>query len=159
MKKMMIVGKKGVSPMIATILLIAMVLIIAAVIFLWLKNMVKEDVTKFNDENIELVCQDIIMEASYENNGIVVVNNGNVPIYGLKVDIYTESGNEEISLDGTTDPALKKGINQGGSYTKTFSSEQLVGATKLIIYPILIGNSDDGTRTYTCLDYGKERSL
>ena len=42
-------GKKGLSPIIATVLLIVITLIIAMIIFLWAKNFIGEKTKKFND--------------------------------------------------------------------------------------------------------------
>jgi flagellin-like protein len=49
-------NNKGVSPIVATVLLIAMVVVIALILFLWFRNMVKEEVVKFEEENIEMTC-------------------------------------------------------------------------------------------------------
>jgi len=44
--------KKGVSPVIATVLLIAMVVVIALIIFLWFRGLTKEAITKFDVRNL-----------------------------------------------------------------------------------------------------------
>jgi flagellin-like protein len=152
------IKKRGISPMIATVLLIAMVVVMAMVIFLWFRNMAKEEITKFGDENIELVCEDVLIEASYnsQTNSLTILNNGNVPVYGIKVSIYTESGNDEITLDKSSDSNLEGGINQGGIYTKSFSDSVIKEATKITLYPILLGNSNDGVRVFTCSNKEQE---
>ena len=66
--------KRGVSPTIATILLIALVIVAAIIVFVWFKSMSKEAVTKFGDKNIELVCEDVEFEASYIG-GILSISN------------------------------------------------------------------------------------
>src|SRR3989344_4073857 len=74
-------SKRSVSPVIATILLIALVIIIALIVFQWMKGFTKEAITKFDGTNIELVCNDVQFEASYSNGNLVISNIGNVPIY------------------------------------------------------------------------------
>jgi phage gp45-like len=66
--------------------------------------MSQEAITKFGDENIELTCEKVEINADYTAPVLSVVNDGNVPIYGLKVKIYTENGNSEATLDKSTDP-------------------------------------------------------
>lgn len=147
--------------MIATVLLIAMVIVIAAIIFLWFRNMAKEEITKFGDENIELTCQDVLMDTSYNSDSmaLTIANNGNVPIYAIKVSFYTESGNSDIDLDKSSDTNLENGINTGSVYTKTFSYSEAGEAKKISVYPVLLGNSKDGVRTFTCSDNGQEINL
>ena len=55
-------SKKGVSPVIATILLIGIVIVIGLIIFLWLRSLTQEAVTKF-DKNVELFCEDFNFDA------------------------------------------------------------------------------------------------
>ena len=61
------IKKRGVSPVIATVLLISMVVIIGIIIFLWFRGMVGETVTKFG-KNIELACEDVVFDASYSTS-------------------------------------------------------------------------------------------
>ena len=68
------INKKGVSPIIATILLIALTIIIALIVFQWMKGFTKEAITKFDGTNIELVCNDVQFEASYSNGNLVISN-------------------------------------------------------------------------------------
>ena len=49
--------KRGVSPVIAVILLIALVVVIGVIIFFWFKSMTQEAVVKFENENIKVVCE------------------------------------------------------------------------------------------------------
>jgi len=44
--------KKGLSPVIATMLLIAIVVVIGLIIFLWFRGMTEEAITKFDGTNI-----------------------------------------------------------------------------------------------------------
>ena len=63
-------NRRGLSPVVATVLLIMIVIIIAIIIFLWFRSLAKEAVTKdlgFGEENIELVCDDVVMDVRYNN--------------------------------------------------------------------------------------------
>jgi hypothetical protein len=81
---------EGLSPMVTTVLLIALTIVITVIIFLWFRGMVEEGVTKFG-KNIGLVCDDIQFEVSYDSGTgtISIVNTGNVPIF--RVDVKTDS--------------------------------------------------------------------
>ena len=50
----MVMKKRGVSPVIATILLIGIVIVIALIVFLWLRGMQQEAITKFEGMNVEI---------------------------------------------------------------------------------------------------------
>ena len=65
-------GRKGVSPVIATVLLVAMVVVLALIVFFWFKGLTKEAVTKFGGTNIEIVCNDVSFSSEY-SNGVLTV--------------------------------------------------------------------------------------
>ena len=104
--------KRGISPVIATVLLIAMVIVIGLIIFIWFKGMVGESVTKFG-KNIQLVCDDVDFDASYSSSEetLQLVNIGNVPIFKMNMKIFgaRSHSTEEIEVgDG--------GLNKGGTF-------------------------------------------
>ena len=73
-------GKKGLSPIIATVLLIVITLIIAMIIFLWAKNFIGEKTKKFN-EPVENACERVSFDAeAFESGDIDIINRGNVPL-------------------------------------------------------------------------------
>lgn len=146
--------KKGVSPVIATVLLIAMVVVTALIIFLWFRGMTQEAVTKFGGENVELVCGEVEFDASYSGGTLYISNTGNVPIFGMDIKISKAGSYETISL-GKSDGWSSYGLNSG----KTFSGSiaKAGGATSLTLIPVLLGNAESGQKTYVCdARYGKE---
>ncbi len=78
--------KRGISPVIATVLLIAMVVVIGLIVFLWFRGMIEEEGTKFG-KNVKLVCDDVNFEASYSGGVLSILNIGNTPIYKMKIKI------------------------------------------------------------------------
>ena len=54
--------KRGLSPVVATVLLIAIVIIIGLIVFLWFRGMTEETITKFGTENIRFACDDVYFE-------------------------------------------------------------------------------------------------
>ncbi len=78
--------RRGVSPVIATVLLVLIAIIIAGIVYVWAKNFVGEKTLKFN-QAIELSCPDIKFqaEAFASQNEVNIVNQGNVPLYGMEI--------------------------------------------------------------------------
>ena len=145
------VAKRGISPVIATVLLIAMVVVIALIIFTWFRGMVGESVTKFG-KNIKLVCDDVAFDASYSSGTLSIVNTGNVPIFKMNMKLSEAGGHstEEIEIDSEG-----VGLNQGGTFSESISIGS--GVQKITLIPILVGASDRGKKTYVCEGrYGKE---
>ncbi len=139
--------KRGVSPVIATVLLIGMVVVIGMIIFVWMKSLARETVTKFGTENIELSCDKVAIEAGYDavTGNLTITNTGNVPIYQMLV---------KISKTGTTktkkiqDNWKKYGLEEGQSYTGSINLE---GAEEISLIPVLLGVNEEGKkRTHTC---------
>jgi flagellin-like protein len=140
-------NKKGVSPVIATVLLIGMVVVLALIVFVWMQALAQETVTKFGDENIELACDDVAIDAGYSASTrmLTITNSGNVPIYKISMKIsevgryYTEKIEEGWQ---------KYGLDTGQSFT---GEVDLSGAEEVVLIPVLLGNTEDGKkRTHTC---------
>lgn len=144
-------GKKGISPVIATTLLIAMVVIIALIIFLWFRSVVGDYGVKFG-KNIELVCEDVVLYVSYSEGMLYVTNDGNVPVFKLNLKIESGGGyettelNEILNLDP---PWPEQGLKQGGVYSGDISA--VGNPDEIILMPVLIGLSDKGgKKTHAC---------
>jgi flagellin-like protein len=139
---------KGLSPVIATVLLITIVIVIALIVFLWVRGMTEEAITKFDDKvNIKLVCEDVSFEASYtDGTGLYITNPGSVPIFGMDIKVVGEGSHETIDLrDNSAWPTT--GLNQGG----VFSDETITfSGTEIVLIPVLIGESESGRKTYVC---------
>lgn len=140
------IKKRGISPVIATVLLIAMVVVIGLIIFLWFRGISKEAITKFEGTNIELVCGDVQFDASYSEGILYLSNVGNVPIFGMKMKIASEGNYRTIDLvEGWPD----LGLNQGGTFSGDISSE-VVGSESITLTPVLMGSSKGGEKTFNC---------
>src|SRR4030042_3226064 len=92
------VEKKGVSPVIATILLIALVIVIALIIFLFMRGIGEEAITKFGNENIKLACQKVELDKDYSDGALVISNLGEVPIFDMMVKLDKGGNYETIGL-------------------------------------------------------------
>jgi len=141
-------NKRGISPVIATVLLIAMVVVSGLIVFLWFNGIVQEEGTKF-EKNIKLNCADVRFDASYEGT-LSVLNSGNVPIYRMNAKIFKEGGYDTIEISNWPE----KGLNPGAIFSGNVDT---TNANKILLIPVLIGSSGEGRKTYTCEDqYGYE---
>lgn len=150
-------NKKAMSPVISTVLLISLVIVIAAIIFLWWRSISQDAITKFGDTNIELVCEEVKFDAQYSGGSLSVKNLGTVPIYNMNVKISSLGSHEtkdikEI-LGGEGWP--ETGLNQGGLASGSLSG--VSDAESITVIPILMGSSKDGKKSFECDEqYGEK---
>lgn len=145
--------KKGLSPVIATVLLIAIVVAMALIIFLWFKGMTEEEVTKFEGEHVKLSCDKVEYTAEFSDNILYISNTGNVPIYSLRIDAIYDNQHKSKDLDQINAvPLFREGsLIQGGTYSGSIT-DHTSGANSIRIIPILLGNSEEGVKSYVCED-------
>jgi flagellin-like protein len=154
--------KRGLSPVIATVLLIAMVLVIALIIFLWFRGLTKEAVTKFGGTNVELICQDVSFLPNYDEvSGVLsVINSGNVPIYSLNIKISKVGGFETFNIKDISQNWPRGGLLQGRSFSSEDLRSTFSGATSISLIPVLLGESGGAEKTHVCDEqYSKEISI
>jgi flagellin-like protein len=145
--------KKGLSPVIATVLLITLAIVLVGIIFLWMRGFVSEQIEKQGKPS-DQVCQEIDFAIEHTYNplrntiDLQIVNRGNVNIYGL-----------DIKFIGVKDSSLKffkLGANVGES-SEVQLIPLVVEVKELIVYPMLLGSVKGKkiTKPYTCLNNGK----
>ena len=151
-------NQKGLSPVIATVLLIGITVMIGVIIFLWFNNMRQETITKFGDTNVELVCGEVDFEASYSGGNLYISNKGNVPIYSMNVKRSGEGSYETSGIRDLSSSWPPQGLNQGSAFSGTISVGSGVDKIKLI--PILLGSSAKGEKSHVCEEsYGDELEI
>ena len=149
--------KRGISPVIATVLLIAMIVVIGLIIFVWFRNIIQEEGTKFG-KNVNLVCGDVKFDTDYDfySGTLSIANNGNVPIFGMKIKISGEGSHKTKDLGEISSNWPKLGLNQGGTFLGDIYSETS-SADKIIIIPVLMGTSEGRKKIFICEEqYGQE---
>ena len=151
--------KKGVSPVIATVLLIGIVIALSSIVFFWFRGFVQETNTKFG-KNIQLNCPDVQFDAQYSNGELEMLNNGNVPIYGFSVQIDNGKGSYSTKGIEAISNWPPNGLPVGGTFSANIQSS-ISGAQDIILIPILRGTLSSGDQqTYTCgSQYGKKITL
>tara|TARA_Y100000310_G_C20600636_1_gene772828 strand:- start:290 stop:772 length:483 start_codon:yes stop_codon:yes gene_type:complete len=156
MKRGFIEEKRGLSPVIASVLLILLVLVLAALIFLWARGFISEQIEKFG-KPIEELCEDVSFEAEIvESPGIrelAITNRGNVDIYHLNIKKIKGGNSEFLRFDYS--------IDSGESIQEKVSLQMeqidLGDPEKIIIYPVLIGSiqGKGSNSAFTCIDHDK----
>jgi flagellin-like protein len=142
-------GKRGLSPVIASVLMIMLVLVLAAMIFLWARGFISEQIEKFG-KPIEELCESIDFRAEKIGNELEILNRGNIDIWHLDVKV-SKGGDSEVSKFDFPVAAGKaaRGI-------VTFKMEDDSEPDETIIYPAILGNVDGkgSNKVFTCNDYG-----
>ncbi len=144
-------NKKALSPVIATVLLISLVLILGIIIFLWARAFLPETIEKFEGP-IEDSCASTVFIADASAGMLSVQNNGNVPIQGFEVGIRRGIGSLEYIQGG-----FSTGTPLIGGATKSFDMNAATPSPQpgdeLIVTPVLLGRTRTGDlKAYVCGD-------
>ena len=144
-------NSRGLSPVIASVLLILLVLVLAAMIFLWAHGFIAEQVEKFG-KPIDQICESVDFEVQRVGSDLEVINRGNVDIYYLSIKMIKGGDSKFQKFDFPVDAgeSVRKGI--------TLLMDNNVVPDEVIVYPALIGNvkGGDSNMPFTCLDYGRK---
>ena len=159
--------KKGVSPIIATVLLIAIVIVLAAIIFLWARAFLSEKAVK-GDRAVEVSCGEVEFESEVVENAancpdlqcvstsncvggitkesaIDINNIGNVPIYGIKVFEWDEGLGSVVAEE----PLVGGTITIGKSVFVCLGRDVDIGNSFRVV-PKLLAEQDGKRVAYTC---------
>ncbi len=160
----MIKKKKGLSPVIATVLLIAIVVVIGTIIFLWFRGLSEETITKFGRRNIKLVCNDVKFDADYTNSILTLSNTADVPIYSMQMKISMPGG--YVTKDFKEDAAdlgldwPETGLGQGHVFSADMTGLIDDSATEITLIPVLVGKTAKGSeKKYVCEERHGRRLL
>ena len=139
--------KKGVSPVIATVLLIAMVVVLALIIFLWFQGLSQERIMKF-EKNIELSCSEVAFSVENLGDSILIQNEGDVAIFNLKIQVTEDRSFQTTDIRVEDFEWPSHGLNPGEVY------ESFLGYdfdTEALFIPVLAGTGEEGEeRAYVC---------
>ncbi len=156
-----VVSKKGLSPVIASVLLIMLVLVLAMIIFLWARGFISEQIEKFGqpvEQQCEYVDFDVDILGSSGSYTLDAVNHGNVPIGYLDIKKVRGGASEIKSFK-----FLQLGVEQPLQGVKLEIGKMSEGSLpeKIIVYPVLLGNvkGKDASKPFTCLEQGKTITL
>ncbi len=132
-------NKRGITPVIATILLIAIVVIVIAIIFFWSKNFIKESVQK-KGLPAEQVCSQIKLQKSCSDGTMTIVNLGNIPVY--QFDVKKNLGSKTIIQHSEDSLGIGESIE--------FDIGECPENYKII--PAILGDVSGGKTIYSCVN-------
>ena len=134
--------KRGISPVIATVLLIAIVVILGFIIFLWARTVIQEDVQKFG-EPIKTICDEVSISTIIIGTSLVITNNGDrAPINNIA--LHLKDSNGDVSIQEYSNP-----IDLAPGRSTTIQVSQTSG-TLVAISPILKGSKGGSEETFIC---------
>lgn len=148
--------KRGLSPVIATVMLIGMVVVMGLIIFTWFRGLTQEAVLKF-DKNIQLSCSDVQFTVDYSGDVLSISNTGQIPIYDFKIRNVQSSGDYQTN-DLSNNPSWTKGgLDTGDAFSGSYDSG---GASKITLIPVLRGQkqSEGAYSSYDCSNNGQDVS-
>ena len=153
LQKTDVFSRKGISPLIATVILIGIAIALFGVVFFWLSGLVSEQVQKF-DKPIDIQCESLVFSVRVADNNVYINNQGNIPIAGIivtaKINGKTLTSKAKMPVDGVVAAGETDVIDVSGIGFDISSAQ-----TKTII-PILQGKTEKTGKTqrYICKTKG-----
>lgn len=145
-------NKRGITPLVATIILTVVILIALISVFIWFRTLTLEELEKFGNP-IENACQDISFSVSISRNKFIINNTGTVPIYGINLEIVKDGADVAKFLRPED-----KIIEPAESETLTASATDVSGKIeRIVLVPVILGKvkGTESEKLYTCLDQGQ----
>ncbi len=135
-------SKRGISAVIATVLLIVIAIALFVIIYFWINSMQQETILKFNSD-IKQSCLNIDFNVICSSGSVQLQNNANVPLWRADIFIISEGSSRKFP-NGLQGP-----IGSGES-----ASMDGITGTKVKVVPVLLGISKKtGTeKEYVCSD-------
>jgi len=141
--------KRGLSPVIASVLMIMLVLVLAAMIFLWARGFISEQIEKFG-KPVDELCASIDFRVEKVGNELEIFNRGNVDIWYLDVKMF-KGGDSEISK-------FDVAVNAGSAVREAITLVMDDGSEpdETIVYPAILGSvrGKSSNKAFTCNDVG-----
>jgi len=142
------VNKKALSPVIATALLIMLVLVLAVIIFFWLRSLISEQVEK-KGADIKFSCDNVNFDIKKTiNNKIVIANRGNVPVSYFEIRQTTAGTSTTAKVDNAGN-----GFIAGDSVSVLIPNPPIDPNKEFTLFPVLVGSVKGATanyKYYTC---------
>lgn len=149
--------KRGLTPAVATILLVLLMIILGSIVFLWARGFIKEQIQKF-DAPIESQCQKVLWDVNYipgDYPQLEIHNQGNIGFYSVAVKL-TKGGTQEINQ-------YEINLHVGSSTNVEIETEMKGGipASKMEVYPVLLGDivKKEKKKPFICQDNGHRINL
>jgi len=162
MEKRVNQDKAGLSPVIATVLLVLFVIVLASIIFLWARGFLTERIEKFG-QPIDRLCSNVEFEVAYADHGaasrhkLEVINRGEIDIFHLDIKME-KGGNAQMNKFSYNVPS---GETKTGDILLKMGQYNTEDPEKVTVYPAILGTArgSETNKIYTCLDKGQVIAL
>jgi len=152
-------SKRAVSPLVATVLLIAITVSLAATIFVWQSGFFAEQIQKFyQGQNVlaERSCEKIVFDWSYDpsTKELLIENQGNVPISKSNIKIFDKQGNVNSTIYDTP-------IKSSETYIAKITNLPVSTEDEIEVTPYItgIGVKSGASKLYYCQNSGVKRTI
>ncbi|MBI5803848.1 hypothetical protein HY450_01245 [Candidatus Pacearchaeota archaeon] len=135
--------KRGLSPVIATVLLVSLGLILAIAIFFWARSFIGDSIVK-GERDIKQSCEKVFFQADAYNGELHVENLGSVPIRGF------ELSKKQIIGEITKIAELEEGTISAGQTATIELPQGVSSGDTVIVVPILLGETETTKKAYIC---------
>ena len=160
---MYLVKKRGLSPIVATVLLIALALVLAVIVYLWARSIIGESAEK-NGSDISNSCEltkftvDAVMtDGGVLVNRVYIGNTGTVPIYCAEIRKSSGLGGIKKAGNFGGDTIV---AGETGEIEFDYGAEGLSAGDSITVIPILLGESKGKHKTFVCeKDYGLDTQV
>lgn len=145
-------SKKGLSPIVATLLLVAVVVTLSSIVFIWAGRFIPEVVQK-QGLPAEQACDSLVLSATYYSEGkVIVTNNGNIPVYGMSLLVKSDGTSQRIDLEGGVMAGNSKEFTNGFDADGTSISLSFQNVEDMEIIPGILGEGEEGgqKKVYKC---------
>lgn len=149
------VKKRGLSPVVSSVLLVILVIILIAMIFLWARGFLGEQLEK-HGRPIEEVCNAAEFQVSRvsiagDYDKLEIINRGNVDINSFQIKL-TKDGNSEMQR---FDFVVRAGESINREVILKMEDNGLPDSIE--IFPILIGNikGKSSNKRFACMGEGE----
>jgi flagellin-like protein len=129
--------KRGITPVIATVLLIAIVVVVIGIILVWSRSFINESVQK-KGLPADQACSQIRLTKSCNDGVITITNLGNIPVY--EFDIKKNEGGRTIIQHSSDEIGVGLSVR--------VELESCPSSYKII--PAILGDVQGGRTIYTC---------
>lgn len=125
--------KKGISPLVSTILLIMIAIVLALIIIIWSTGFVKEAYSKTvagEEKPVEYYCSQLSLESINNQDGSFGFSNqGTVPVYSFKLKLVEDDGSSTVT-------EIEQGVGPGS--TVIVPDKTSIGKKEITIIPVLL---------------------
>src|SRR3989338_71007 len=141
-------GKKGISPLIATVILVCAVVVIAVGVWLLFSGIVIGNIQKVDCGIKEQIAQDISASCSINGNtlDVKVTNVGNSDVDAIRIVSYYQDG----SASGI--PPSGRKISPGEEFIFSYNNPRANGPESVEVIPGVIKEEGEGHKLVLCID-------